>query len=98
VRLVFSAPLSDNELALYEHMGNPMAQGVPIMYGVCDGGPWHAKHLAHHEPVYIGPMETHSKKIVVAVQPGTKGFMYGEYHFADGKWSWVPPGALTKAG
>ena len=68
-----------------------MAQGVPINYGPCLGGPWNRKNLAHHEPVYVVPIEAHSKKIVVAVRPGTKGYTFGEYRFADGSWSWVSP-------
>lgn len=68
-----------------------MAQGVPIMYGECDGGPWHKKHLAHHEPVLFVPFEKYSKKIVCAVRPGTPGYDFGEYRFESPRWTWVDP-------
>ena len=67
-----------------------MAGGVPMNYGPCEGGPWKGKHLAHHEPVYVVPINR-DKKIIVAVQPGTKGYIFGKYRFADGVWSWVKP-------
>jgi hypothetical protein len=60
-------------------------------FGACDGGPWDKKHLAHHEPVYVVPFEKHSKKVIVAVQPGTKGYIFGEYRYESGRWSWVSP-------
>jgi hypothetical protein len=75
-----------------------MAQGAPIMYGRCDGGPWHMKDLAHHEPVYVVPIEAHSKKIVVAVRPGTPGYTFGQYDFSEGKWHWKPPVAASSPG
>lgn len=64
--------------------------GVPMNYGVCEGGPWKGKNLAHHGSVYVVPINR-DQKIVVAVVPGTKGYLFGEYRFADGKWSWVKP-------
>lgn len=72
-----------------------MAQGVPIMYGECDGGPWNAKHLAHHEAVYVVPVEKHSRKIVVAVRPGTPGYEFGEYRFEAGTWQWTSPASKS---
>lgn len=68
-----------------------MAQGVPIMFGLCDGGPWHKRHLAHHDPVYIVPIEQFSKKVVVGVRPGTKGYTFGEYRFESPHWIYVTP-------
>jgi hypothetical protein len=68
-----------------------VAQGVPIMYGRCDGGPWHARDLAHHTPVYVVPIEAFSKKVVVAVVPGTAGYTFGEYRFESPLWVWVSP-------
>ena len=68
-----------------------MAQGVPIMYGECDDGPWHKRHLAHHEPVYVVPIEQFSKKVSVAILPGTAGYSFGEYRFESGVWRWVKP-------
>ena len=68
-----------------------MAQGVPILYGRCDGGPWHMKHLAHHESVYVVPIEQFSKKVVVAVRPGTAGYTFGEYRFESPRWVYVDP-------
>ena len=68
-----------------------MAQGVPILYGRCDGGPWHMKHLAHHEPVYVVPVEQFSKKVMVAVRPGTAGYTFGEYRWNGKGWAWQSP-------
>jgi hypothetical protein len=68
-----------------------MAQGVPILYGRCDGGPWHMKHLAHHEAVYVVPIEQFSKKVVVGVRPGTAGYSFGEYRFESPHWIYVTP-------
>lgn len=68
-----------------------MAQGMPINYGRCEDGPWHKRHLAHHEPVYVVPIEKHSKKVVVAVRPGTAGYTFGEYRFESQRWTWVSP-------
>lgn len=65
--------------------------GVPINYGECVDGPWHKKHLAHHEPVYVVPIEAHSKKVVVAVRPETAGYTFGEYRFESPHWVYVTP-------
>lgn len=75
-----------------------MAHGVPIMYGECDGGPWHKKNLAHHEPILFVPIEKFSKKIVVGVRPGTAGYDFGQYEFKEGKWHWKPPADRSSRG
>jgi len=66
-----------------------MTQG--INYGRCEGGPWNQKHLAHHGATFVVPFEKHSKKIHVAISPGTKGYTFGQYEFLEGKWHWKPP-------
>ena len=63
--------------------------GVPMNYGLCQGGPWDKKNLAHHEPVYLVPRDIHSKKIVIGVRPGTKGYTFGQYLWKDKVWLWV---------
>lgn len=68
-----------------------MAQGVPMNYGTCDGGPWNGKHLAHHEPVFVVPIERATRRVVVAVQPGTKGYLFGQYAYQGMAWHWSPP-------
>lgn len=72
--------------------------GVPMKYGRCEGGPWHARDLAHPEPSYVVPFEAHSKKVHVGVLPGTAGFTFGTYNFEEStkKWLWTPPNEAPK--
>ena len=80
-----------------EKKADLMAQGVPIMFGRCDGGPWHERDLAHHEPVYDVPIERASKKVHVAMRRGKPGYDFGEYRW-DGKvWAYSPPPVPAKS-
>jgi hypothetical protein len=72
--------------------------GVPIMYGTCEGGPWDKKQLAHHEPSYPVAREEHSRKVVVGIRPGTKGYEFGEYTWKDGTWHWTSAAAVSSRG
>jgi len=72
--------------------------GVPMSYGECDDGPWHKKHLAHHEPTYLVPIEEFSKKVYPGVQRGAPGYVFGVYTFdkSMGMWLWTPPSEPAK--
>lgn len=73
-----------------------MAQGVPILYGECVGGPWNKKHLAHHETPRFVPIDEFSKKIHVGVVPGTAGYKFGKYDWDGKAWHWSPPPGDSK--
>ena len=67
--------------------------GVPINYGLCEGGPWDAKHLADAQAVYRVHIDPETKKPIPGAQAGTKG---GEYRFEGKTWIWHPIRSASK--
>lgn len=68
--------------------------GVPINYGLCEGGPWHAKHLADAGEVYPVMIDPTTKKPIPGAQAGTKS---GQYRFKAGTWVWFDAAAIRSA-
>jgi hypothetical protein len=58
-----------------------------IYYGLCEGGPWHQKHLADARAVFSVMIDPATKKAIPGAQAGTKG---GDYVFDDKTWVWQP--------
>lgn len=81
-----------------------MAQGVPMNYGTCQGGPWNNKQLAHPEAAYrvviIGGRAiagAQGDPIPLALKPAEPARI-GYYRFSDeGRWIWhsPPPAAAS---
>lgn len=66
--------------------------GVKISYGLCHGGPFNNKHLAHHGEVFPLAIDKTLRRanpgMVASADPNVA---FGAYHFADGAWNWQPP-------
>lgn len=85
-----------------------MAQGVPINYGPCEGGPWHYKNMAHATLSYDVVVDSATKKPIPGAQKGAPGGTFvGEYRFdplqgavpagGNGKWVWFDAAAIRSA-
>lgn len=61
--------------------------GVPMLYGTCEGGPFHAKQMAHANPSYRVAIDKYSKKVAPVVQAGEE-YLFGEYRWDGRAWIW----------
>lgn len=80
-------------------IGGKMAQGVPMNYGRCDGGPWHAKDMAHAEPEYMVAIDTITKKTIPGMQRSKDpliNFGFYQFHELTQVWRWWPLSAAAK--
>lgn len=65
--------------------------GVKIYYGLCQGGPFNKKHLAHHREVFPIAIDKRTRKAIPAmVASADPEIAFGEYHFKNGVWVWQP--------
>lgn len=58
-----------------------------LMYGTCEGGPFNAKKMMHHEPSIRIAIDRFSKKVVPAVQAGEE-YLFGAYNWDGRAWQW----------
>jgi len=66
--------------------------GIPMNYGLCKGGPWNNKHLAHGEPTYLVAIDRHSKKPMIGVLQTSatqESFTFGTYRWAPFSKEWI---------
>lgn len=61
--------------------------GIPMNYGTCEGGPFHGKQMAHHEPSMKVAIEKRSKKVAPAVVAGDD-YNFGDYTWDGSVWVW----------
>lgn len=63
--------------------------GVPMNYGLCVGGPFHKKHMAHATESYRVAVNRVTKKGIPAMQASTDpDLKFGEYRWENGGWAW----------
>lgn len=68
-----------------------MSDRPHVNYGLCEGGPWHQKHIAGVPAVYAVEIDVITKKPVPGAQPGAPGTKRsGEYRFEGKVWIWHP--------
>lgn len=60
-------------------------------YGICDGGPFDGRPLAHPEARYLVAIELFGRRVRVGAMPTATDCEFGVYRFKDGEWTWEPP-------
>ena len=74
-----------------------MAQGIPMNYGTCEGGPWNKKQMAHPETLYRVAVDTDTRRAMPAFQASPHANVkFGCYRFYGGKWVWEGFGVKPK--
>lgn len=67
--------------------------GVPMNYGTCEGGPFHKRQMAHHEPSMPLAIDKHTKKAHPCLRTTSTdpNYEFGEYRWDGKRWLWTPP-------
>lgn len=68
-----------------------MSDRPKIYYGLCEGGPFHQKHLADARAVFPIHIDVITKKVFPGAQAGARGTeSSGDYIFEGKTWRWHP--------